>query len=141
MMRRGFAILSPSIFRLLYLAVVRPHLDYVVQASFPYLQKDIKLIERMQWLTTRCVKSFRRLRYPERFHELRLRSMERHFLRATLVTVYKLVHDYRNLSVEFFEPPAAGNLRGYNFEFRQPCLHLARRKAASAVRSAGPWNR
>ncbi len=68
--------------------------------------------------------------------------MERRFLRATLITVYKLFHGYLNLfAAEFFEPPAASNLRGHNFKVRQPRFHLARRKAAFAVRSAGPWNR
>ncbi len=122
--------------------MVRPHLDYAVQASFPYLQKDIQLSERMQRLATRCVKSFRRLPYPERLHELKLTSMERHFLRATLITVYKLFHGSLNLPAEeFFEPPAAGNLCGHNFKDRQPRFHLVRRKVASTVRSAGPWNR
>ncbi len=95
----------------MYLAVVRPHLDYAVQASFPYLQKDIKVIERMKRLVTGCVKSFRRLPYPERLRELKLISMERHFLRATLIMVYKLFHGYLNLSAEeFFEPSAADYL-------------------------------
>ncbi len=90
----------------------------------------------------RCVKSFRRLPYPERLHELKLPSMERHFLRDTLITVYKLFHGYLNLPVEeFYEPPAAGNLRGNNFKVRQPRFYLSRRKAAFAERSAGPWNR
>ncbi len=121
------------------LAMVRPHHDYAVQASFPYLQKDIKLIERMQRLPTRCVKSFRRLPYPERPHELNLTPMERHFLRDTLITVNKLSHGNLNLlAEEFFEPPAVGNLRGHNFKVRQPRFHLARRKAALAVRSARP---
>ncbi len=67
--------------------------------------------------------------------------MERHFLRATLIAVYELFHDYLNLPVEeFFEPLAAGNLRGHNFKVRQPRFHLARRKVDFAVRSAGPWN-
>ncbi len=141
MICRGFAIPTPEIFRPLHLAMVRPHLDYAVQASFPYLQTDIQLIERMQQVATRCVKSFRRLPYPERIHELKLPSMERHFLRATLITVYKLFHGYLNLPVEeFFELPAAGNLRRHTFKVRQPGFHFARRKVAFAVRSAGPWN-
>ncbi len=61
--------------------------------------------------------------------------MERH------ITVYELFRGYLNLSAEeFFEPPAAGNLRGHNFKFRQPRFHLARRNAAFAVRSDGPLN-
>ncbi len=90
----------------------------------------------MQRLATRGAKN------SERLHELKLPLMERHFLRATLITVYKLFDGYLNLSAEeFFEPPAAGNLRGHNFKVRQPRLHLARWKADFAVRSAGPWSR
>ncbi len=33
------SITTPAIFQPLYLAMERPHLDYVVQAWFPYLQK------------------------------------------------------------------------------------------------------
>ncbi len=96
----------------------------------------------MQRLATRCVKSFRGLPYPERLHKLKIPSMERHFLRATLVTVNKLFHGYLNLSAEeFFEPLVAGKLRGYGLNVRQPHSHLARGKAVFAVRSAGPWNR
>ncbi len=87
------------------------------------------------------MKSFIRLPYPERLHELKLPSMEQHFLLGTLITVYKLFHGYLNLSAEeFFEPPAAGYLRGHNFKVRQPRFHLTRRKATFDVRSAGPWN-
>ncbi len=88
---------------------MHPHLDYAVPASFPYLQKDIQSIERLQRLATRCVMSFRRLPYPERLHKLKLSSRERHFRRATLITVYKLFHGYLNSPAEgFFEPSAAG---------------------------------
>ncbi len=141
MMRQGFAILTSAIFRPLYLAIVRPHLDNAVQASFPYLQKDIKLIERMQRLATRCVKSFSWLSYPVRLHALNLSSMERHFFRATLITLYKLFHGYLNLSADaFFELLAAIYLRGHKFKVRQLRFHLARRKAAFTVRFAGPWD-
>ncbi len=59
MMRRGFAELTPAIFRTISLAMVRPQLDYAVQAVAPYLQKDPKFVERMQRLATRCVKGLR----------------------------------------------------------------------------------
>ncbi len=68
--------------------------------------------------------------------------MQRHIRRATLITVYKLFHGYLNMfAKEFFESPAAGNLREHNFKVRQPRFHLARRKATFAVHSAGPWNK
>ncbi len=142
MIRRGFALLIPAIVRPLYLTTVHTHLDYAAQASFPYLQKDIKMIERMQWPATRCLKSYGRLMYSERLHELKLPSMQRHLFRASPITVYKLLHGYLNLSAEeFVEAPAAGYLRGHNFKVRQPRFHLVQREVAFAVRSAGPWNR
>ncbi len=129
-------------FESLHSSIVRQSNMTNIPQSFPNLQKDIKLIERVQRLAMRCVKSFGRLPYQERLHELKLPSRERHSLRATLITLYKLFHGYLNLSAEeFFEPPAAGNLRGHNFKVRQPRFHLARRKANFAFRSAGPWNR
>ncbi len=47
MMPRGFVMLTLSIFRPLYLAMVLPHFDCAVQAPVSYFQKDIKLIERL----------------------------------------------------------------------------------------------
>ncbi len=98
------SILTPAIFRALYLAIVRRRLDCAVQASFPYLKKDIKLIRRVQRIAPKCAKSFRRQPYPERPHELKQPSIGRHFPPTTLKTVYKLFHGYLNLSAgEFFQ--------------------------------------
>ncbi len=84
----------------------------------------------------------RRLPYSACPHKLKRPSMQRHFLHATSITVNKLFHSYPNLSAEeFFEPPAAGNIRRRNFKVCQPSFHLARRKAAFVERSSGPWNR
>ncbi len=88
MMRRGFAELTPVIFRPLYLAMVRPQLDYAAQAVVLYLQKDLKLVERMQRLATRCVKGLSGLQYPARLRELQLPSKQSHILRTTLITAH-----------------------------------------------------
>ncbi len=107
-----------------------------------HLQKDSKLTKRMQWLAMRCEKGFRRLQNPEYLHELKLHSLQRHILRATQITVYKLFHGYLNFPVEeFSEVPTAGYLRGQVLKVRQPRFNLARRKAALNVLSAGAWSR
>ncbi len=58
-LRRGFAVLTPEIFGPLYLALVRPILEYGQQASSPYLRRNIALMERIQRLATRMVKGMR----------------------------------------------------------------------------------
>ncbi len=71
-LRRGFAVLTPEIFRPLYLDLVRPILEYGRQASSPYLQRDIALMEHIQRLATRMVKGMRELPYEERLRRLNL---------------------------------------------------------------------
>ncbi len=134
MMLRGFVELTPAIFRPLYLAMVRPQLDYAVQAVAPYLQKDLKLLGRMQRLATRCVKGLRGLQYPARLRELQLPSMQSHILRTTLITAYFLFYGNLNLPVgECFVASAVNHLRGHQFKVRQPRPQLARRQVTFAV--------
>ncbi len=73
-LRRGFAVLTPEIFRPLYLALVRPILEYGQQASSPYLQRDIALMERIQRLATRMAKTIREFSYEERLRRLPFRK-------------------------------------------------------------------
>ncbi len=89
-LRRGFAVLTPEIFRPLYLALVRPILEYGQQASSPYLQRDIALMERIQRLATRMVKGIRELPYEERLRRLNLFSLERRRLRGDLILAYNI---------------------------------------------------
>ncbi len=55
-LRRGFVVMIKDAFLPLYLSLIRPILEYVIQAVSPYLQKDIVLTERLQKLATRLVK-------------------------------------------------------------------------------------
>ncbi len=91
-MRRGFAVLTPEIFRPLYLALVRPILEYGLQASSPYLGRDVFLMERLQRLGARMVKSLRELSYEDRLRRLNPFTIERRLLRGTsfwLTTYFK----------------------------------------------------
>ncbi len=82
-------------------------------------------MKRMKRLAARRLKSFRRQPNPERLHELKLPSIERHFLCSSPTTGYKLFHGYLNLSAkEFVKTPAAGNLRQHNFHVCQSCLQF-----------------
>ncbi len=45
------------------LYLIRPILEYAIQAVSPYLQKDIVLTERLQKLATRLVKGLRHFPY------------------------------------------------------------------------------
>ncbi len=95
----------------LHLALVRPVLEYGQQASSPYLQQDIALMERIQRLATRMVKGMKELPYEERIRRVNLFSLERRRLRGDLIFAYSIFHERLDLLlVEFFEAPAERNL-------------------------------
>ncbi len=91
LIKRSFACLTKDIFLPLYRALVRPHLEYAIQANCPYLKKDIYHIERIQRTATRWVKGLRDLSYQERLRELKLQSLEKRRIRNDMVLTHKIM--------------------------------------------------
>ena len=60
-------------------SLVRPKIDYCIQAWRPYLKKDIEQLERVQKRATRLVNGFRHLPYDVRFQKLGLVIIENLF--------------------------------------------------------------
>ncbi len=88
MTRRSFAELSVSVFALLYNTLVRPHLEYAMQACLPNLVVNPDCLDEIQRLARRLVKGFHQLSYEERLHRLEIHSLHRGRLGDDLKAVY-----------------------------------------------------
>ena len=65
MIRRNITYKDKSLIVLLYKALVKPHLEYCIQAWSPYLMKDIGLdmLEKIQRRATKLILGLRDLIY------------------------------------------------------------------------------
>ena len=62
---RSFVHLNNRTFRLLFKALVRPHLEYASSVWSPYKKKDIEAIENVQKRATRMLPQMKNLNYEE----------------------------------------------------------------------------
>ncbi len=65
--------------------LVRPFLEYSLQASSPYLRRDINLMEHIQRLATRIVKGMRELPYEDQLCRSNIDSFKRCWLCGDLI--------------------------------------------------------
>ncbi len=90
----------------LYKTLVRPHLEYVMQACSPDLVADADCLGLIQRLATRLVKGFRRLLYEEQLRRLGLHSLRRLRLRGDLIVVYNVFSEELDLDLSLFFIPS-----------------------------------
>ena len=66
LIRRTFRYLDKNMFLSLYKSLVRPHLEYSIQAWSPHLRKDIDLMEKVQRRATKMILSLEDSQYEDR---------------------------------------------------------------------------
>ena len=94
---RSFECKSKTVILTLYTSLVRPLLEYCVQAWCPYYQKDIDKLERVQRRVTKIIPSLRNKSYEERLEELNLFTLSQRRLRGDLIQAFKIIKGIDNM--------------------------------------------
>ena len=124
LIKRVFASRSKEVILPLYKTIVRPHLEYCVQAWRPFLKKDIELLEKVQHRATKCISGMAGYSYEERLRLLKLPSLEYRRVRGDLIEVYKMYKGWSCLKFEEYFEFNNSNLRGHQAKiFKKRFLH------------------
>ena len=106
--RRFYKHAHQDTLRALYVALIRPHLEYGVPVWDPHLLKDINVLEAVQRFATKvCVKSWDTSDYQERLDKLHLETLQTRRFVYNLCHLFKLVHglsNFPNLPIDFVVP-------------------------------------
>ncbi len=126
----------------LYKAIVRPQLEYCIQAWNPHLRKDIDMLEKIQRRATKLILGLRDLGYEERLQECVLTTLEKRRLRGYQIEVFKILNGYENIESNiFFEIKECKITRGHNFTLVKKQRRLDVRKFSFSQRTINVWNK
>ena len=139
--RRHIACRDRKILVPLYKALVRPHLEYCIQAWRPYKKKDIAVLERVQHRATKRIDGFYNLPYEERLKECRLTTLETRRLRGDLIETFKIMMGYEDINKDiFFERMENRRTRGHAETLKKNGCRLDIRKYSFSHRIINTWN-
>jgi len=149
MIARTFVSRNKFIITKLYKSLVRPHLDYCIQAWRPHLGKDIDVLERVQRRMSRMVEGCKDVSYEKRLQMLGLTTLEMRRVRADLIEVYKIFQGLDRVEEkDFFQRSQqgtsyldVGRTRGNRYKLHKKRFRLVAAKYNFGNRAVNDWNR
>ncbi|PIK37755.1 reverse transcriptase [Apostichopus japonicus] len=101
----------------LYKSLVRPHLEFAIQAWNPYLKGDIDYLEKVQRRFTRMIPVLQHLPYNERLSALNLTTLSTRRLRGDLIEAFKIMKGFVKASPQlWFEFSDISFTRGHSMK-------------------------
>ena len=89
LLKNTFMTRTERVWKSLYSTYVRPLLEFAVPAWSPVLERDARVLERVQRRATRIPHSLKGVPYEQRCERLGLSTLPARRLRGDMITAYK----------------------------------------------------
>ena len=113
---RSFSFLNCCLFRKLYLAFVRPHLEYAQVVWSPHNKKLINMLENVQIRATKLVDGLSGLDYPDRLQKLNLPTLVYRRARGAMIELFKHFNTYTRETLSKSFQPRTRSSRAHDFQ-------------------------
>ena len=142
MIKRTFSYKTIDNLLPLYESLMRPHLEYCMQAWSPHLRKDIHLLDGVQHRATRMVLGWDKHCYTDRLTTCNLLILEDRRLRRDLIQVFKILKEFDKVNYQnFFELDQDTSRRGHTLKRVKPRARLDVRNHFFSYRIINSWNK
>ena len=135
LIRRNIVYKEKELIIPLYKTIVRPHLEYCIQAWRPYRKKDIDMLERVQ-----RIPKLRNIIYEMPLKECRLTTLETRRLRDQ-IAVFKILNGYENIVRNIFFTVKEERTRRHGVTLSKKQCRLDIIKFSFSQRTVNEWDR
>ena len=138
--RKTFTCLDEHTLPALYKALVRPRMEFAVQAWSPHLRKDINQLEKVQRRATKLIPSLASLPYEARLKKLNLTTLEDRRQRGDMIEAFKILKGIDKIQDKFLELDTDPRTRGHIFKLKKLRHNTQKRMMFFNSRIVNKWN-
>ena len=140
LIKKTMATKNEKTIPLLYMTLVRPHLEYANAIWGPFYKQDQQVVERVQRRTTQMIPCLSNLSYENRIRSLNMPSLHHRRKRGDMITTYKIMTKrYRVQNEKLFHIRHC-TTRGHPFEIYKQHAKSFTRRSSLSCRIANDWN-
>ena len=124
-----------------YKTIIRPHLEYCIQAWRPYRKKDIDMLDIVQRRANKMIPKLRNISYEMRLTECGLTTLETRRLREDQIEVFKILNGYGNIDRNIVFTVKEERTMGHGVTLAKKQCRLDIRKMSFSQRTVNERNR
>ena len=126
---------------LLYMSLIRPHLEYANVVWGPKYKLDQQKIERVQRRATKLIENIKDLPYQDRLRALNMPSLQHRRLRGDMIETFKIITGVLNVDKEtFFKSSRNVGTRGHCYKLYKQHASTFQKQNSFSNRVVNEWN-